>query len=100
MSATGSAPSRGTARRAAGVVLALSGVYVVFLVHLLRAVGGLLGSYLVAGQAGVEAPVFERVDPQINFPIPQGLDAAYVFHWNQRRLGDFPRDSMPPYLIH
>jgi dolichyl-phosphate-mannose-protein mannosyltransferase len=88
------------ARRAALALTVLAALYVLLLLSLFRPAGGLQGRYLVAGQGGVEALVHERVDPQIDFPVPQKLDAAYVFHWSQRQLGDFPRDSMPPYLIH
>ncbi len=91
---------RTPARRAALALTALAALCVLLLLSLFRPPGGLQGRYLVAGQGGVEALVHERVDPQIDFSVPQKLDAAYVFHWNQRQLGDFPRDSMPPYLIH
>ena len=100
MSSTIPPPPRGRTRRAALAVIAVATVYVVLLLALLAPGGGLHGRYLVAGHGGVEALVHERLDPQIDFSVPQRLDAAYVFHWNQRRLGDFPRDSMPPYLIH
>ncbi len=91
---------RTPARRAALALTALAALCVLLLLSLFSPPGGLQGRYLVAGQGGVEALVHERVDPQIDFSVPQKLDAAYVFHWNQRQLGDFPRDSMPPYLIH
>ena len=100
MSETGSSPTRGGSRRAAFVLLAPAAVYLFFLMSLFRPAGGLAGDYLVVGQGGVEAPVHRRVDPRIDFPVSQRIDAAYVFHWNQERLGDFPRDSMPPYRIH
>ena len=80
------------ARRAALALTTIAALYVVLLLSLFRPCGGLQGRYLVAGQGGVEALVHERVDPQIDFSVPQKLDAAYVFHWNQSRLGDFPRD--------
>jgi len=91
---------RSPGRPAALALTALAALFILLLLALLQPAGGLQGRYLVAGQGGVEAPVHERVDPQINFSVPQRLDAAYVFHWNQSRLGDFPRDSMPPYHIH
>ncbi len=100
MNAPGEAPPGRASRLIAWVVIALAALDVLLLAGLLRPAGGLLGRYLVAGQGGVEALVHQRVDPQIDFSVPQRLDAAYLFHWNQRQLGDFPRDSMPPYLIH
>jgi dolichyl-phosphate-mannose-protein mannosyltransferase len=90
----------GSSRRAAFVLLALAAAYLFFVMSLFHSAGGLEGDYLVVGQGGVEAPVHRRVDPRIDFPISQRIDAAYIFHWNQERLGDFPRDSMPPYRIH
>src|SRR2546427_3519564 len=65
---------------------------------LLRPCGGLLGRYLISGEGGLEIPVHERVDARLDFPVPQRLDAAYIFHWDMKRLG-LPV-SMPPYSIH
>src|SRR5213594_3276875 len=65
------------ARRAALGLTTIAALYVVLLLSLFQPCGGLQGRYLVAGQGGVEALVDERVDPQINFSVPQKLDAAY-----------------------
>jgi len=93
-------------RRLAFALLAALCVYVILLDSLLRPSGGLLlrpvsglrGKYLIVDERGVEVPVHERVDPRLDFPVPQRLDAAYILHWDQRRLG-FPA-TMPPYSIH
>src|SRR5262249_42337004 len=94
-SGRGARPSRETL-----AMLALLLAFVLVLARLFSPAGGLRGRYVAIGQGGVEALVTERVDHGIDFSVPQRLDAAYVFHWNQRVLGDFPRDSMPPYLVH
>ncbi len=88
------------------VLLAILCTFVVLLDSLLRPSGGLLfrpcsgllGRYLISGEDGSEIPVHERVDARLDFPVPQRLDAAYIFHWDMQRLG-FPV-SMPPYSIH
>ena len=64
---------------------------------LLRPHGGLLGSYSFVGADGREVEVLRRVDPRIDFPVPQRLDAAYVFHWDIQRFG-FPGEK-PPYAV-
>jgi 4-amino-4-deoxy-L-arabinose transferase-like glycosyltransferase len=69
---------------------------VLLLSSLFRGTGGLVGRYYVRGDAG-EILVHERLDPRIDFPVPQRLDAAYIFHWDERRFG-FPY-TMPPYLV-
>jgi len=43
--------------------------------------------------------VHRRVDPRIDFPVSQRIDAAYIFHWNRSGSAISP-DSMPPYRIH
>src|SRR2546422_43588 len=95
-----------TGRRAAIILLAVLCAYVVLMDALLRPsgglllrpCGGLLGRYLISGEGGLEIPVHERVDARLDFPVPQRLDAAYIFHWDMKRLG-LPV-SMPPYSIH
>jgi hypothetical protein len=72
-------------------------VYVALLGWLLGPAGGLEGSYLVRHPDGAEVLVRRQVDPALDFPVPQRLDAAYVFHWDLQRDG-FP-EQMPPYLI-
>jgi 4-amino-4-deoxy-L-arabinose transferase-like glycosyltransferase len=71
--------------------------YAVLLGWLLGPAGGLEGSYLVRRPDGVEVLVRRQVDPVLDFPVPQRLDAAYIFHWDLERDG-FP-EQMPPYLI-
>ena len=100
----GACPAAG--KRAAVALLAVLCACVVLLDSLFRPSGGLLlrpcsgllGRYHLSGEGGVEIPVYERVDPRLDFPVPQRLDAAYIFHWDMQRLG-FPV-SMPPYSIH
>ena len=99
MSEPASAPTRYAARSAVFVLMGLAASYLFLLSSLFRPSGGLFARYLVTGQGGVEAEVHHRIDPRIDFPVPQRIDAAYIFHWDQQRLGDFPRDSMPPYRI-
>lgn len=79
--------------------LALAGLalYLGVLAYLLRPTGGLLGRYTIVGASGQEITVHERVDPRIDFPVPQRLDAAYVFNWDMGRFG-FPA-TMPPYVV-
>jgi hypothetical protein len=64
---------------------------------LLRTSGGLAGIYSFVGADGREHEVLRRVDARLDFPVPQRIDAAYVFHWNYQAFG-FP-DSMPPYVV-
>ena len=59
--------------------------------------GGLAGVYSFVGAGGQEIEVHRRVDPRIDFPVPQRLDAAYLFNWDLQRFG-FPGD-MPQYVI-
>ena len=78
-----------------GLVLLLG--FVVLILHvLLRPAGGLRGRYGV-GDLGGAVVIHERIDPRIDFPVPQRLDAAYIFHWDIQRHG-FPA-AMPPYAI-
>ncbi|MEK7282486.1 MAG: PA14 domain-containing protein, partial [Acidobacteriota bacterium] len=86
------------ARRSALLVLGLLAVYIFALQALLQPGGGLRGRYLIRGEGGSEIPVHERLDRDLDFPVPQRLDAAYIFHWDMQRHG-FPA-SMPPYSIH
>ncbi len=74
-----------------GLAIAFLGVQ-----SLLRPAGGLRGRYGVGDQGGAVV-IHERIDPQIDFPVPQRLDAAYIFNWDIQRHG-FPA-SMPPYAI-
>ncbi len=62
-----------------------------------RPAGGLAGTYSFAGADGREVEVLRRLDPRVDFPVPQRLDAAYLFHWDYERFG-FPTDK-PPYVI-
>src|SRR6185436_18524616 len=91
-------PAPPGARRIALVAVGLLAVYVLALRALLAPGGGLLGRYFIRGEGGGEILVHERLDPDLNFPVPQRLDAAYIFHWDLRKHG-FPA-TMPPYSIH
>lgn len=62
-----------------------------------RPAGGLTGIYSFAGADGREVEVLRRPDPRIDFPVPQRLDAAYLFHWDYERFG-FPTEK-PPCVI-
>ncbi len=93
MNPAGQAPRRlawGAAAVAAAILL-LAG-------SRLRGGGGLSGVYAITSGDGREVEVSRRVDPRLDFPVPQRLDAAYIFHWNYQTLG-FP-SQMPPYVIH
>lgn len=91
-------PAPPGSRRIALVAVGLLAVYVLALRALLAPGGGLLGRYFIRGEGGGEILVHERLDPDLNFPVPQRLDAAYIFHWDMRKHG-FPA-TMPPYSIH
>ena len=87
-----------TRRRAADLALLALVAYLAVLGLFFRQDGGLLGRYALQGAAGDEVPVGTRVDRGLDFPVPQRLDAMYIFHWDLKRLG-FPA-SMPPAVIH
>ena len=86
------------ARRLALLVVGLLAVCIFALQALLQPGGGLRGRYFIRGEGGSEIPVHERLDRDLDFPVPQRLDAAYIFHWDMQRHG-FPA-SMPPYSVH
>lgn len=90
--AGGGAPGR----RIAWALIAILAVLVPVLQALLRPTGGLRGRYGVGDLAGAVV-IHARVDPRLDFPVPQRLDAAYIFHWDIQRHG-FP-SGMPPYAI-
>ncbi len=92
----GAVASTSASRRWAWIAVAGFGAAVLLLSSLFRTTGGLLGRYYLRGEAG-EILVHQRIDPRIDFPVPQRLDAAYIFHWDERRFG-FPY-TMPPYLV-
>jgi Dolichyl-phosphate-mannose-protein mannosyltransferase len=94
----GADPGSRSSRRLADVLVLLLAVWVLLLGRLLGPAGGLLGRYAIRAEDGRDTPVLERIDPRIDFPVPQRLDAAYIFHWDIRRFG-FPV-SMPPAVIH
>lgn len=82
------------------LVLAAGAVLAAILIYggsLARTPGGLAGEYGFVGADGREVAVTRRVDPAIDFPVPQRLDAAYIFHWDYARFG-FPADK-PSYVI-
>jgi hypothetical protein len=64
---------------------------------LFRPAGGLEGSYYSWAEDGSEVLVHRRIDPGINFALPERLDAAYLFHWDVERWG-VPEDR-PHYLV-
>ena len=82
------APFAWVAAGAAGLLLVGS---------LLRPAGGLEGSYYSWAEDGSEVLVHRRIDPGINFALPERLDAAYLFHWDVERWG-VPEDR-PHYLV-
>ena len=77
--------------------LAGLGAYALVLLVLLAPSGGLLGRYAIRGPDGRDVPVRQQIDPAIDFPVPQRLDAVYIFNWDAGRFG-FPA-TMPPYAI-
>ena len=85
-------PEARGARRAAHLILACLAAYVLLLGLLLGRGGGLLGRYSIRDAAGEEITVDRRVDREINFPVPQRLDAAYIDAWDMARLG-FPANK-------
>jgi len=87
-----------TRRRAADLALLALVAYLAVLGLFFRQDGGLLGRYALQGTAADEVPVGTRVDRDLDFPVPQRLDAMYIFHWDLKRFG-FPA-SMPPAVIH
>ena len=64
---------------------------------LLQAAGGVQGSYYSRTPDGRDILVHTRIDRAIDFPVPQRIDAAYVFHWDVRTWG--VPEERPPYLI-
>jgi hypothetical protein len=76
---------------------ATAAAWVVATASLLHTPGGLQGVYSFVGGDGREREVTRRVDARLDFPVPQRIDAAYIFHWNYQAFG-FP-DAMPPYVI-
>jgi hypothetical protein len=85
------------ARRTADAVLAVLAILGLAIVWCLRPTGGLAGRYALGTGGTPGAIVHERIDPGLDFPVPQRLDAAYLFHWDMRRFG-FPA-AMPPYAV-
>ena len=71
--------------------------FLLLLGALLRAAGGVQGSYYSRTSDGRDVLVHTRIDPAIDFPLPQRLDAAYLFHWNVGTWG--VPEERPPYLI-
>lgn len=78
-------------------VASAAAVWMVATAALLHTAGGLQGVYSFVGGDGREREVTRRIDPRLDFPVPQRLDAAYIFHWNYQAFG-FP-DAMPPYVV-
>ncbi len=88
---------RVAARRIALAALAIVALYLVLLASLWRSTGGLSGRYAIIEAGGGRVTVHERIDRRIDFAIPQRLDAAYLFHWDNERYGH--PEVMPPYDI-
>ena len=84
-------------RNLAWAAAAAAAVWLLLVGSLLRGRGGLEGTYSFLGANGQETESSRRIDPQLDFPVPQRIDAAYIFHWDYQRFG-FPT-SMPPYVI-
>ncbi len=84
-------------RRAALLCVTVLAAAALMLGFLFRPAGGLRGRYAILAANGSEVMVHERIDPRIDFPVPQRLDAAYIFHWDLARQG-FPA-GMPAYVI-
>jgi 4-amino-4-deoxy-L-arabinose transferase-like glycosyltransferase len=93
---TGTKPA-GASGRLAAAFLAILAAYLLLLAILFRPAGGLEGSYLFLDSTGQEILVHRRIDRVIDFPVPQRLQAAYLFHWDRNRLG--VPTSAPPYLV-
>ncbi|HZM71209.1 MAG TPA: glycosyltransferase family 39 protein [Candidatus Cryosericum sp.] len=89
---------RGSPRGAAWALAAAAALLLLVASALASARGGLAGVYSFVGAQGQEIEVLRRVDPRIDFPVPQRIDAAYIFHWDLKRFG-FPTE-MPAYAIH
>lgn len=85
------------ARRAVLLVAATLAVILLCGGRLARTPGGLEGQYSFLGADGREVEVLRRVDPAIDFPVPQAIDAAYLFNWDYGRFG-FPADK-PSYVV-
>jgi hypothetical protein len=83
--------------RIAWIALLIAALYLVLIGIVWRPAGGLRGRYATIGPGGSPVTVHERTDRRIDFPIPQRLDAAYLFHWDAARLGHPER--MPPFDI-
>lgn len=96
MTAAG-APPPPPPRRYAIALLAVLAAYLLLLGVLARPAGGLLGTYVVLDADGKEILVHRRIDPSIDFPVPQRLQSAYLFHWDLERLG-FPA-AAPPCIV-
>lgn len=94
--------TQGTGRGAAWGALAALAALAAAVATLLSPTGGLRGRYAILGPEGAEVTVHERIDRRLDFPVPQRLDAAYIFNWRYEpppRGFGFPA-GMPPYRIH
>ncbi|HZN04294.1 MAG TPA: PA14 domain-containing protein [Candidatus Polarisedimenticolia bacterium] len=84
-------------RRLAWAAGAVASAWLLLVGSLLQGRGGLEGTYSFVGAGGQEVEVSRRLDPRLDFPVPQRLDAAYIFHWDYQKFG-FP-SAMPPYVV-
>ena len=84
-------------RRLAWAAAAAAAAWLLLVGSLVQGRGGLEGTYSFLGANGQENEASRRLDPQLDFPVSQRIDAAYIFHWDYQRFG-FP-SAMPPYII-
>jgi hypothetical protein len=84
-------------RSAVWAVAILAAAWILVVGAMSRPAGGLAGTYSFLGADGREIEVTHRIDPSLDFPVPQRLDAAYIFNWDYERFG-FPSE-MPPSII-
>jgi PA14 domain-containing protein len=84
-------------RRPAFLAAAIAAAGILIAGRLIGTDGGLAGVYSFVGADGREVEVTRRVDAAIDFPVPQRIDAAYIYNWDYGRFG-FPADK-PPYVV-
>jgi hypothetical protein len=84
-------------RRLAFLAAAIAIAWMLLAGSLVDTGGGLAGVYSFVGSDGREVEVTRRVDAAIDFPVPQRIDAAYIYNWNYGRFG-FPAEK-PAYVV-
>ncbi len=93
MSRLTDAPAGVASRRVAWIALAVLAAWSLLLVSLWRPSGGLTGHYAILRPNGDVVPFHQRIDRRINFPVPQRIESAYLFHWDSGRFGGYPTDK-------